>query len=270
MTGTEEIRGQVEDAILAACRDNGDTRIGGGFNYLAEEVAKRLPGGRRADPQILMQVLWSLVARELVYLDVSQRAPENWPVMLTERGAHVLAATEPRPELASQYVDALQQRIADVSDVVLLYVDQSLRAFNAEAYVGSAILIGVAAEAAFMELALVFVEWLPEESARKFRTTLANKANTVKKFEEFRKRLETFKPQMPSDLVAQSDLRMNSILNLLREDRNDAGHPTGRRFSREEAQEQLQLFSRLAPRMADLKRWLQNELDEGRSGSQMP
>jgi hypothetical protein len=49
---------------------------------------------------------------------------------------------------------------------------------------------------------------------------------------------------MPDELSDGMSLTMDAVLDLLRINRNDAGHPTGRMFTREDAFISLQMFAR--------------------------
>lgn len=80
------------------------------------------------------------------------------------------------------------------------------------------------------------------------------KTNYIDKFQEFRKRLEAHKPELPEDLRDGMSLWLDGVLDLLRIYRNDAGHPTGKRLDREDAFTLLALFVRYAQKLYALKR----------------
>ena len=76
---------EVENAVLAACLRNRDTRLGRGHGYLSQEVNTIAPS-LRVHAQELMEAIWRLVSMGLVYLDFEQPATENWSARLTDRG----------------------------------------------------------------------------------------------------------------------------------------------------------------------------------------
>src|SRR6266704_2585301 len=52
------------------------------------------------------------------------------------------------------------------------------------------------------------------------------------------------KPGLPPELAENMSLSLDSVLDLLRVARNEAGHPTGRKVDRGEAYINLQMFAR--------------------------
>ena len=69
------------------------------------------------------------------------------------------------------------------------------------------------------------------------------------KFEEFRKRIEPRKVDLPDELADGMSLTFDAVLDLLRIRRNDAGHPTGKPVLREDQYISLQMFARYLQRL---------------------
>jgi len=62
-------------------------------------------------------------------------------------------------------------------------------------------MLGVASEAAFLEMAQASVDWL-QAAGQKLQAVLDNPRQPyVKKFGEFRKRIEPRKPELPTELA---------------------------------------------------------------------
>jgi hypothetical protein len=61
-------------------------------------------------------------------------------------------------------------------------------------------------------------------------------------FEQLMKMVEPLKPTMPKELPEDIDTWLPGVFNFIRNQRNDAGHPTGVSFTREQAYANLQLF----------------------------
>jgi hypothetical protein len=233
-----------------------DARLGRGYFYFPEAVRANCPANDKATPQQIMAAIWSLVVRGLAYIDISQPSPDNWRLILTESGSEVLGDEEANPDDPSGYLRSLYEEIPHMSDVSRLYIEDAVNAYYHRCYLASTVMLGVAAEAVFLDLAKSFVAWkgTPTEKLEKL---LSNpKASYVQKFDEFRKRLEPEKTHLPAELGDGLDLYMHAVLDLLRVSRNDAGHPTGREVGRDDCFTSLRVFARLAKRMYSLKDWL--------------
>ncbi len=67
---------------------NVDKRLGRGRHYFTEAVMNQFQTENRPAPWLITQVLWSLVGKGLVYIDIEQPAPENWSWRLTNIGVY--------------------------------------------------------------------------------------------------------------------------------------------------------------------------------------
>jgi hypothetical protein len=113
----------------------------------------------------------------------------------------------------------------------------------------------VAAEAVFYDVASPFARWLGTGAGKALVEVLGRPAVAyVQKFIEFQKRLAASKGHLPAGLQQNLDLNINSVLELLRLARNDAGHPTGIVVDRPSAFQYLVVFPGLTRRLYGLKR----------------
>jgi hypothetical protein len=84
--------------------------------------------------------------------------------------------------------------------------------------------------------------------------TLANpRISYNRKFQEIRKALESKKAALPGELIDGMSLLFDSVLDLLRVNRNDAGHPSGKHFGRGDCFIALRMASRYLQRIYALK-----------------
>lgn len=86
-----------------------------------------------------------------------------------------------------------------------------------------------------------------------FEQVLDGKANYVAKFAEFRKRIEPIKATLPDEYAAGMALMLDSVVDLLRVNRNEAGHPTGRKVDRNDCFTNLQMAARYLKKLHGLK-----------------
>ncbi len=232
---------------------NADKRLGRGKHYFTELVLNQYPAENRPPPSLITQTLWSLLGKGLVYIDIWQPAPENWKWQLTDAGAKSAKDEQFNPDDPERYLVRLRSNVPDISDLVYIYAEEATRCYNHECYFASAVMLGVASEAAFLEMAQASVNWL-QSSGQKLQAFLDNpRMPYVKKFREFRKRIEPQKHKLPTELADGMSLTFDSVLDLLRISRNEAGHPTGKIVSREDQYISLQMFGRYLKRLYDLR-----------------
>jgi len=202
------------------------------------------------------EAVWSLVARRLAWIEIDQGHPWAWFIQLTERGKAAAESEAVNPDDPLGYMRLLLQSAPATSDVVQLYLRESLKSFEQECYLASAVMLGVAAEACMLETADAFVNW-SGEPAKKLRAMLENRRTSyITKLEEFQKRLTTAQSLLPRELSDNLDLDVTAVLQLIRLTRNDAGHPTGRKIDREGAFNHLVIYARANKRLYDLMGFL--------------
>lgn len=234
-----------------------DARLGRGDHYLAEALKKAFPDEKLGRYQI-QELIWSLVSQGLAYIDFWQPAPENWVLCLTEAGKAAASDQPFNPDDPSGFLAALVSSVPGMSDTVQTYAREALHAFNARLYFASAVMLGVASEAAFLELAHAFADALPSKEGKNLRAVLTDqKTNYLTKFTEFRKRLEPRKADLPENLGDGINLWLSAVLDLLRIYRNEAGHPKASRPSREDCFLNLRMFGPYLARMYRLKNRIQ-------------
>lgn len=232
---------------------NVDKRLGRERSYFAEAVMKQFPAENPPARALITQVLWSLVGKGLVYIDIEQPAPENWSWRLTNIGAISARDEHFNPDDPERYLSRLRANVPDMSDLVFTYAEEAVRCYTHECYLASAVMLGVASEAAFLEMAYASINWL-QASGQRLQAVLDNPREPyVKKFEEFRKRIDPRKSELPPELADGMSLTFDSVLDLLRTSRNEAGHPTGKSILREDQYNSLQMFGRYLKKLYDLR-----------------
>jgi hypothetical protein len=224
-------------------------------DYVSQEFSKAKP------PTFyrVMEALWSLVGQGLVYLNFSESAPSNWRFQLTESGKAAARNQEINPDNQDEYLRRLNAKVPDASNTVISYTIEALRSYRNRCYLASAVMLGVASEAAFLEMAEAFAHWLrfdegSTDEGTMFLDMLRNpRASYQQKFLEYRKKLESRKQLLPYDLADGIALTLDTILDLLRIYRNEAGHPQGKVFPRDQAKINLEVFVHYLERMYAFK-----------------
>jgi hypothetical protein len=244
--------------VLDFLGSHADNRFGRGYHYLFDGLQKQCH--ERLNPLKVMEVLWELLSQGLVFVDYSQSAPENWVWVLSEKGRRLVTSTGYEPDDPEGYLRALSAKIAQIDDLVLLYAGEALGAYGSRCYLASSVMLGVASERAFQLLGESFASWLPNSEAQRFKETFDSpRTNYVTKFGEFRKRIEPHKGALPPEFADNMSLTLDSVLDLLRINRNEAGHPTGRRVGEQDAYINLQMFVRYLEKLYALRSFFLNQ-----------
>ena len=240
-------------------RDNVDRRLGHGQNYLVEEVRKTAPTGSQISDNQIMEGVWSLIGQGLAYIDYSQSAVENWRLEITANGHAVVNDEGLNPADPAGYIQNLHSEVPDLSEIVESYTREALCAYNARLYRSSTVMLGVASEAIVLEVAPALARTMQERKKQKYLAELKSLNRSYNaKFEIFRKQLDSKKACMPEELTRKLDLTMNSVGELLRVHRNNAGHPTGTEESRHSCLASLHMFVQYAKRLYAIKAHLEN------------
>jgi hypothetical protein len=218
-----------------------------------------LPAAVRARAHVteaeVWEMLWQLVAEGLIYLDPSGQhsGTDNWRWKLSRRGEVAAAGGVIDPYDPDGYLARLRQQVPNIDPIVELYADEALRAFVAQCYLASSVMLGVASEQAFLGMAEAFCASLDGSEGENLHKLLDSAKTTYSaKLKEVRKRLEPRRNQLPDSLSESLVLDLDAVADLLRVTRNETGHPTGRVVDENTAYTHLQLFARYALKLARL------------------
>ena len=80
----------------------------------------------------------------------------------------------------------------------------------------------------------------------------------VAKLQEFQKRLSVDKTQFPFELGDALELDVTAVLQLIRLNRNDAGHPTGKTISRDDCYSRLCIYASVHKKLHALQAFFQS------------
>lgn len=192
-------------------------------------------------------VIWELIIQGIVIpgtgIGSGAGSPELPHFQVTEWGKKCLASGEFTPYDTGKYIERLKMKVQHVGSTVILYLTESLTCFRGASYLGSAVMLGVAAETVLLSLRDA-VHAALDTQAKKVRFAADTDGRPAKRiYDEVRKRLDPLMRQISDDLGKEDiTAELTGIFDLIRKTRNEVGHPTGRKVEREEAFALLQLF----------------------------
>ena len=238
---------QIRIEILKHISSGGESRFGDA--YLPSEIAKKVHGARRE----VWEELWTMVADGLIFIDPrNQPGVTNWNIALTEKGEKAVLGEEWLPEDVDSYLTRLCGKIPDLDRAIEMYMKEAILAFNADCYLASSVMLGVAAERSFIIAAEAMLD-SGMAGLESFKKKFENdNASYFSKWVEFRKKLEPMKSDLPQGL--NDPLFMNAIGELIRLTRNSAAHPSGDRLEREAVKVLLEIAPMYLVKMNELKK----------------
>lgn len=231
----------------------------GQWSWLGD-VQNELPHVPYVEPGELHQTVWGLIRRGLVYIDTNRDDASKWTFQLTNAGLTAAQGQDWNPDDSGEYVKRLKALVPLASPEVLRYVREAEMSYVTSCFLSCVVMLGVASEAAFLDMSASFATWIGGTDGDKINDMLYKRGNNfVRTFDEFRKRLEPRKSSLPADLESGLGVTLFGISDFLRIHRNDAGHPTGAAFDRPTVFALLQMFPVLLRKMYDLKEFFDQQ-----------
>lgn len=176
------------------------------------------------------EALWGLVGDGLVFLDTAGQGSgtDNWRWRLSADGERVATGGTWEPRNPDGYLDRIRREIPDLDDLVELYLTEALQSFNGRCYLAASVMLGVAAERAFLVMAETYAASSMAGAPAMAKELARPRGNYFTLWTEFRKRVEPVRQELPNGLA--DALTLDAVADLIRLTRNEVGHPTGRQI----------------------------------------
>ena len=201
-------------------------------------------------PQVLLtyiiRAFWQLAIEGIVSPGLNATNP-NFPFFsITEYGEQVLAVDSPNPHDPTGYLGRLSERIANPDATVLAYLAESLAGLRRGIYISSTVMLGVAAERVFLLLCDSLADALAEENERDEFKRILDRYAMKPKLDWVHAKLARVQAQRPAGFPDNTSLMVNAIYDLIRNQRNELGHPRELppSLDREDVFVNLQIFPR--------------------------
>ena len=202
-------------------------------------------------------IIWDLIIEGIVRPGLGDGINNGLPwYHISEYGKAVIKTQPSQPYDPDGYL-ATVRAIPDIDDVILIYLEESLKAFRIHCLLSSVITLGCASEKAILilintcEIAII---------NPKDKVDFAKKTDTIsikRKHDEFQNILKNkIIPALPKDIKENLDNYLTGIFSIIRNHRNDAGHPTGKLIPREHLYTYLVAFPEYLKKVYSLIDWL--------------
>jgi len=203
------------------------------------EVTLRLPD---EDREKVRHILWDLILEEVLFPGANETQTELHFLKLTPHGREVLDRGAASPYDPEGYLAYLKREIPNLDPVILDYSNEALQTFLRGNLLACTVMIGCASEKAVLLLIDEFIKAISTARRAAVQSNFDSRFSIIKKFEYLRTEFNPIKRQLQRDVADDLDIQLDGVFNLLRNARNDAGHPTGSKVDRNRAFANLQLF----------------------------
>ena len=223
----------VQRAVLQCLGNGGASRFG--RPYLVGTIHQET-GCPEAE---VWEALWGLVGDGLIYLDTAGQGSgtDNWQWRLSADGKRAAQGGTWEPRDPDGYLTRIHREIPDVDELVELYLTEALRSFNGRCYLATSVMLGVAAERAFLIMVRTYAASGMAGAPALAKELAKPRGNYFALWTEFRKRIEPVRQDLPDGLA--DALTLDAIADLIRLTRNEVGHPTGREIDEDTARVHL-------------------------------
>ena len=210
--------------------------------FITRDFRERHPGCR-LNQRGLMIMAWNWISRGLAYFDISQSATSNWNLCLTAKGKHYIDEAEENPYNDNIWYASLIKKAEGLSDIEKQYAQEAIKAFVNELYVSCHMMIGVASESVIVRMAQAMTRSPLIEGRESLTKAVSNPRISIRElFNKMRPEIEKAKAQIPGNLADNMSIWLDSMFDVIRVNRNEAGHPMGSSVGREESVMVLRCF----------------------------
>jgi len=180
---------------------------------------------------------------------------------LTEYGKEIINQEGSLPYDTDKYINEIKRLIPEIDEILLLYLGESKTTYNKEHLLSATITLGIASEKLILLLIDSFIEALKDKTRKAKLKKQISESFIYSKHKIFRKNFDPIKGLLPKEIIDKLDIYLDGIFNFIRENRNEAGHPTGISMTKKELFANLQLFSDYAKKIYSIINYLKtNEI----------
>ena len=211
----------------------------------------------RGESSLIHEVVWSFIIQGLLVpgLDDSN---QGWPFLrLTAYGQRCMEERQILPHDPDGYLRDFQRSVPSADPVIQEYLTEALQCFLRDLHRACAVMLGAASEKAILLLIESYAESITDPNKKTQVNRQIEKASSIfRKYEVFEKGFANIKAKLPRQLTDNADSLLHGVFDLIRNSRNDAGHPaSGVLVSRDSNYSHLRLFIPYCQRIYQLILW---------------
>ncbi len=232
--------------------------VGGVFaRREGREIDPQYPPLDNEDNEFFLEVFWDLFRQGIITLGLNNSNREFPWFKVTSFGKKILENQSGYFfHDVSSYEKVIKSEIPLINETTLLYLKEAMQSFRSGCLLSASVMLGVATEHTF-ELLLESTQENPNWS-EKFSKAI-NEKWTLRRINKFKEDLEQNIGDIPKEIKEDLDTNFAGIISVIRNFRNESGHPTGKVVSREQAFVLLQLFIPYCKKLYALMDFFKNQ-----------
>lgn len=199
-----------------------------------------------SDSDKVNQVVWDLIIERILTIG-HNGCNDSWPFLrLTEQGKRVIESGD---TIFVYDIDGMLKKlkttIPDVDPIIVNYFSECLNTYRIDALLASSVMLGCATEKAITLLYDAYANWVKNKFSEKEYQNLEKCQSKVisKKFDTLTNSIKSHTNDIDDALIEDFDLFVNALFAIIRKNRNEAGHPTGKRVDRDELRSMIYVFT---------------------------
>jgi hypothetical protein len=212
----------------------------------------------QSDRNKVRSIIWNLILEQV--LTIGDFHSDTWPhLSVTEYGSKITSSKQAVPNDPSGYISRIRNEIPDLDPIIEVYLTESIKTYNINQLLSATITLGCASEKALLILIDSFGDSFSDPSMKlAFLKKLEGKFIKTQ-FEEFDRAIKRVLPAFPYSLRDKYTNTLIGVFEMIRSNRNGAGHPTGRLVDKETLFANLQVFITYCKYIYQLKTHLDTE-----------
>ena len=212
------------------------------------------------DGSIIQDIFWDLIIEGIVRPGRGDNTGNgDLPFFhLTNYGKTQIAHGKNSPHDPDGYLKSIEA-IPDMDAIIITYVNEGLHTFRIGCMLSATVMMGCASERAFVNLLDAYITALEPTKSAAFCKKIEGKFIKTQ-FDEFNKMLQShLNGILPRELKDGLQNILLGVFEMIRSERNDAGHPTGKIPERAIVFANISVFRGYLKRVYDLIAWLKSQ-----------
>lgn len=202
------------------------------------------------------EIITNFFAEGILMWGSNRNNPESPFMGITEYGSKVLEADQVIPHDMYGFISKFKEEAPKANKLVIKYLTESLQTYRHNHMLSSSVMLGVSSEAAFNELFDELKKSISDPRRLEKFEKLEKSTSLKDRFDETMKEVNKFKPLLDGKLREDIESHVNGIFELIRNQRNDSSHPTGKDVSRDDMLINLRLFIMYCKSLYKVVKWL--------------
>lgn len=212
-----------------------------------------------SDSSYFQEIFWELFRQGIITLGTEQDPYRAYPFFrLSSFGKRIIENQDAYFfHDVSSYEKVIRENIPEIDNLTLFYLKEAMQTYMVGCRLSASVMLGVALEYSLQNLFDV-IEKNPE-CCKQF-SKITEQQFIGGKFKVFRNKLSEIKKELPKETLEELETNFVFIIALIRNYRNESGHPSGKVLSREQCYVNLQLFIPCCKKIYELRAFFKEGL----------